>query len=175
MPEKTRAAYEAAVAKGDAKTEKWVEVSHELGFEGAGVFLILDGHVVMFVHSQNDTVEYPAGKPKRGDKNPKQTAIRECKEETGFEPDEARLIFLGEIHGGTTGYPSLAYACRITQEELLLIEAYLDTTENEEAPFNAFVLAKDPMASSIGGFPVRKYVQKYVLPVVGEKLLELLK
>jgi len=52
--EKLRAVYEKALAKGDTKTMAWVKATFEAGYEGACVVFTYKGRVIMFVNSKED-------------------------------------------------------------------------------------------------------------------------
>ena len=92
----------------------WEPISKEFGYEGAAAILCNANHEILFLLSEKDgnlQAEMPGGKPERMDGgDPKQTAIREMREETGIEltVEDLSDVQLKTI-GGTTGCPSIQF------------------------------------------------------------------
>lgn len=95
-------------------SEDWISLAKEFGYEGAAAIVCNKNDEILFLLSEKDgkmQAEMAGGKVEKVDNgNPRLTALRELREETGIDLnlDDLTQIEM-KTTGGTTGMPSIQF------------------------------------------------------------------
>ena len=176
LSDKTKTALQEAIDKKDEKTEKWIKVSIQKGYEGVGVIpYIFDPvklifYFVLGINKKGDA-EYPGGKVELTDSDKEDTVRREVLEETGLDIAKNRFVTGFDVNGGTTGFPSYVFVVEFTDSEFKQMKS-------KDKTFSEFILVQNIFGDKVKDentgkeYDVRNFNKKYVLPQVMNRLFD---
>jgi len=156
-----------------ADKEKWIILSKERGYEGAGAIMVYDDTYVLGINEYNEA-EYFGGKIEESDASIQDTAQREILEETGLIIDKSRLNIkmMAPIEGGLTGTVAHVFLLNILKEEY-------DSLKSTDQTFIKFIRVKsiikrDNVVDINDGksYLLRKFNRKYIIPQLEKYLVD---